>query len=78
MEEMSRVQQPLLVPTHLDSNPVHDDDTDDDDDNNTIPNQYLLLSQVSIYHVIQLSTCFMTCYYCHFLCYVRLYFTCTF
>ena len=37
MDEMSRAQQPPLVPTHLDSDPVHDDDTDDDDDNNTIP-----------------------------------------
>ena len=39
MDEMSRAQQPPLVPTHLISDPVHDDDTDDDDDddNNTIP-----------------------------------------
>ena len=39
MDEMSRAQQPPLVPTRLISDPVHDDDTDDDDDddNNTIP-----------------------------------------
>ena len=36
MDEMSRAQQPPLVPTHLDSDLVHDDDTDDEDDNNTI------------------------------------------
>ena len=36
MDEMSRVQQPPLVPSCLDSDVVHDD-TDDDDDNNTIP-----------------------------------------
>ena len=37
MEEMSRAQQPPLVPTRLDYDRVHDDDTDDDDDNNKIP-----------------------------------------
>ena len=35
-DEMSRAQQPPLVPTRLDSDLVHDDDTDDEDDNNTI------------------------------------------
>ena len=36
MDEMSKAQQPPLVPTRLDYDIVHDD-TYDDDDNNTIP-----------------------------------------
>ena len=37
MDEMSRAQEPLLAPTRLDFDSIHDDDTDDDDDNNIIP-----------------------------------------